>query len=127
MEKLTNVDVANNVKNKKNLRKVRTVMLTLGIIAELIEDGLIAVGAIYNWWWMIAVGAVFALATAVWISTYYFKSVNYKCPECGTVFKPKFWSAFFAPHTPRTRTLTCPNCSKRSRCLEVYDDKTIKE
>lgn len=127
MEKLTNVDVANNVKNKKNLRKVRTIMLTLGIIAELIEDGLIAVGAIYNWWWMIAVGAVFAFATAVWISIYYFKNVNYKCPECGTVFKPKFWSAFFAPHTPRTRTLTCPNCAKRSRCLEVFDDKTIKE
>lgn len=124
MEKIAKVDTVKEMKNKKNLRKVRTIMLTVGIIAELVEDALIAIGAIYDKWWMIVVGAVFALATAVWISTYYFKSVNYKCPECGTVFKPKFWSAFFAPHTFRTRTLTCPNCSKTSRCLEVYDDKT---
>ena len=51
---------------------------------------------------------------------YWYKRVEYLCPECHTRFQPKKLEAFFGNHTPKTRKLTCPTCRRRIWSLEVY-------
>lgn len=126
VENIAKIDKT-DMENKKNLRKMRTIILVVAIIAELIEDGLIALGIIFGLWWVIVVGALSAVANAVWISVYYAKRVAYKCPECDHVFVPKFWDMFFANHTMKTRKLVCPNCGKKSWCVEVYKNPNNNE
>lgn len=54
---------------------------------------------------------------------YYFNHVAYICPQCHEVFRPRFREAFWAPHTPRARKLTCPKCGHRGYCVETYGEK----
>lgn len=43
----------------------------------------------------------------------------YICPNCDYKFVPELKSFMFAAHTPHTRKLRCPNCHKKSYCLET--------
>lgn len=117
-------DIARIMENKKKLRKTRAVILTFGIIAEVIEWAAII------WWirtgkWVPAVIglAVFA-ALCVCLVKYYYDHVNYICPECHAVFQPKFSQFFWANHTPKTRKLTCTHCGHKGFCVETAADKT---
>lgn len=122
-EKIVDVDKKEQMENKKNLKKMRAKMLVFGILIELVEDGLIALGIIYKLWWLVALGVVFVLVTVPFLISFYYKSTLYQCPECDNVFKPKFWRFFFSKHTFKTRKLVCPNCNKKSWCVEVYDNE----
>ena len=70
-------------------------------------------------WWLFLVWAIAAIPYGIWVSCWYFRKVAYICPQCHTVFKPKFKEAFFANHTPNTRKLTCPSCGHKGFCVEV--------
>ena len=118
-------DVATSMESKKKLKKVRCTIIYVGVALGLIEIAAIVLWAVCGLWIAFAVGMPIVIALAVWISYYYFKSVNYVCPECGAIFKPKFKNAFFAMHTPTTRKLTCPKCGKKSYCIETAKDKTV--
>ena len=121
-EKIADLD-KREMENKKNLKKMRTKMLVFGILIELVEDGLIALGIIYELWWLVAIGVAFALVTVPFLISFYYKSTKYQCPECNHVFKPGFWKFSFTQHTFKTRKLVCPNCNKKSWCVEVYDNE----
>lgn len=123
MEKITKIDNVKNMEDKKKMRKIRTILLTAGVLIELVEWATIGLGIYYNLWWLIVLGVVFTIATSTLLVIFYHKTVDYKCPECGEVFKPKFKAMFFANHTFRTRKLVCPNCGKKSYCLEVPAEK----
>ena len=113
-------DIAAIMENKKKLRKVRAVMLSVGIVMEIIEVATLILWIVKGIWWPFAAGMCLVILAGIWISAYYFKNVAYLCPQCHKVFKPTFKEAFFAWHTPNTRKLTCPHCGHKGYCVETY-------
>lgn len=120
-------DIAQIMKNKKKLWKLRGFLIAVGIIMDLIEIGT----AILWWqtgiWWPFAAGMCVVVALGIWISLIYFRNVAYICPGCHHVFQPRFKEVFWAHHTPRMRRLTCPTCGRKGLCVEVYAEKEESE
>lgn len=123
-------DIAYKMESKKKLRSLRWLLITVGIIMDIIEIGT----AIFWWqtgiWWPFAAGMCLVVALGVWVSVTYLKRVAYICPKCHNVFRPKLRMAFSLYHTPNTRKLTCPRCGHKGYCVEVLgetDDNKEKE
>lgn len=117
-------DIATIMENKKKLHRIRWTMLGMGLISEAFEIGTILLWVLKGIWWpFVFVGLPVVIGLCVWISWYYFNNVAYICPECHTVFKPKFKEAFWANHTPNTRKLTCTCCGHKGFCVETYGGK----
>lgn len=116
-------DIAQIMKNKKDLRKVRGITLAVGFVMDIIEIATIILWIIKGIWLPFVIGMVAVAAMGVWVSMYYFKKVEYICPECHNVFKPLFKEAFFASHTPKTRKLKCPKCNHKGFCVETYHEE----
>lgn len=112
-------DIAYVMKNRKRLRRVHGGMLAVGIPLEILEWVTFIYAMKTQIWWPFLLGLCCVLAGAVWISIYYHRSVEYICPRCHRVFKPRFGKMFWASHTPTTRKLTCPECGQKSFCVEV--------
>lgn len=115
-------DIAQMMKNKNKLRKLRLLMLAVGVVMDVIEIATAVLWWQTGMWWPFAVGMCVAVILGIWISVYYFNRVAYICPHCHGVFKPKLIKAIFANHTPRTRKLTCSICGNTGFCVEVYKD-----
>lgn len=113
-------DIATIMENKKKLRKVRAVMLSVGLVMTAIEWLTLLYWIFKGIWWPFAVGMCVVILAGIWISAYYFRHVAYICPQCHEVFKPTFKEAFFANHTPTTRKLTCRSCGHKGFCVETY-------
>ena len=116
-------DIAHIMKSKNKLRKLRWFMVLSGIPVTLLQLTSIVLWITVGLWWLFI---VWALVAAVWgsvVSIYYFRHAAYICPECHEIFKPSFKEMFWAYHTPTMRRLTCPKCSYKGLCVEVYDDK----
>ncbi len=118
-------DMANVMEDKKALRKIRTNLILQGIVVDIFQIVAIVLWAVKGIWLPFAIIMPLVIIWAVLLSRYYLKKVNYICPECGAIFKPKFKNAFFANHTPNTRKLTCPNCGRKSFCLETAKKQTV--
>lgn len=114
-------DIAHIMENRKKLRRIHMIMLLSGIPLSIIQWAAIILGAVSGIWWPLAVYAVIAVPYAVLISRYYFKKVSYICPECHKVFKPTMRQAFWAPHTPTARKLTCIKCGYKGYCVETAE------
>lgn len=120
-------DIAYIMESKKKLRKIRGIMLGVGLALEAIE---VSTGILWiqtGIWWPFALGLSLVVAGSVWISAYYFRNVAYICPKCHQVFKPRFRDAFWANHTPTTRKLKCGCCGHKGFCVEVYGGSEIGE
>lgn len=113
-------DIAHTMENKKKLRKVRAIMLGVGIPLEILEWGTLFLGIQFGIWWPFALGLCALIAGSVWMVKYYYDHVDYICPQCHHVFKPRFWEMFWANHTPTTRKLTCTACGHKGFCVETY-------
>lgn len=113
-------DIAHIMENKKKLRRIHCIMLTVGIPLEIVEW----ITFFYGWntgtWWPYLLGLGIVIAGSAWIVGYYYKNVAYICPGCHTVFIPKFWEMFWARHTTSTRKLTCTCCGHKGFCVEIY-------
>ncbi|MBE6665878.1 MAG: MerR family transcriptional regulator [Ruminococcaceae bacterium] len=119
-------DIAYAMKNKNKLRKMRLTMVLTGIPVTALQWTSIVLWITNGFWWLFAVWVFVAISWGIGISRYYFYHVDYICPECHTVFKPKFKEAFWAYHTPKMRRLTCPKCSRKGLCVEVYAESLEK-
>lgn len=113
-------DIAYRMKHRKKLRKVRAVMLAVGIVMDLVEIGTLVLWIVRGIWQPFAAGMCLVVVLGIWISAYYYRHVAYICPQCHTVFRPAVKEAFFAPHTPNTRRLTCQSCGHKGYCVETY-------
>ncbi|NLD88616.1 MAG: MerR family transcriptional regulator [Clostridiales bacterium] len=120
-------DIANIMKNRNKLRKLRATLLITGIPVTALQWVSIILWIMKGIWWLFALWVGVAAVYGVWVSVYYFKNVAYICPECHAVFKPGFKEAFWAYHTPKMRRLTCPKCGYRGLCVEVYDENNDME
>ena len=116
-------DIAHIMKQKHELKKLRRMIVLTGIPVTAFQWVAIVLWITSNLWWLFVLWVFLAIPWGIAISLYYFKHINYLCPECHAVFKPRFKEAFFAYHTPKVRRLTCPQCGNKSLCVEVYAEK----
>lgn len=113
-------DIAYKMENKKKLRKIRGIILIVGILMDIIEVATLILWITKGIWLPFAIGMIFVVAMGVGVSLYYMNRTAYICPQCHTVFQPGKKEAFFAPHTPQTRKLTCVKCGHKGFCVETY-------
>lgn len=116
-------DVAYTMENRDKLKGLYRRLLITAIPVGILQWGSIIYGFVTWTWWPFLIYLVIGIPYAIWVSKYYFKRVAYICPQCHTVFKPKFKEAFFARHTPKTRKLTCSSCGHKGFCVEVYAEE----
>lgn len=114
-------DIAYIMENRKKLRRLRCILLAVGIPLEILEISTLVLGICTGIWWPYLLGLAAVIGGSTWISLYYYKHVAYICPECHTVFKPRFGEMLFARHTPNTRRLTCPACGYKGYCVETVE------
>ena len=115
-------DIAQMMKQKNKLIGMRWLMILTGIPVSALQWASVILWMTNGFWWLFPVWLCVAIPWGIFISVYYFKHVDYICPECHEVFKPRFKEAFWAYHTPRMRRLTCPQCGRRGLCVEVYSE-----
>lgn len=118
-------DIAKIMKKKNQLRRLRIMMVLMGLPVEALQWASILLWIFRGMWGLFVVWVAVAVAYGVWVSRYYFSHVAYICPECHKVFRPRMKEAFWAYHTPRTRRLTCPACGNRGLCVEIYEEGTL--
>ena len=113
-------DMAFAMENRNSMRKVYTRLLMVGIPIDILEIAAIFISIKYRIIWPILVWAVPTIIATKIMIDYYYEKADYVCPECHCRFRPSKREFFFASHTPRTRKLNCPECGRKSYCLEVY-------
>ncbi|MEE1154644.1 MAG: MerR family transcriptional regulator [Acutalibacteraceae bacterium] len=116
-------DIANFMKNKNQLTKMRIMLVLTGTPVTILFWVTLAMWITMGMWWLFALWLIISIIYGICVSKYYFEHTAYICPECHEVFKPSFKDTFFAYHTPKMRRLTCPKCNHKSLCIEIYAEK----
>ncbi len=121
-------DIAHIMENRKQLQKIRWIMLIFALPMNIIEITTVILWIRMGWWQPFVIGMCIVAMLGIWISWYYYRSVSYLCPSCHTVFKARFRDMFTARHTPTTRRLTCTHCKHRGFCIETCqkENKDVK-
>lgn len=119
-------DIAHAMEQRKQMYRIRAVMLTIGLLGEVLELATLIYAHIAHIWWPYLVGLPVVLASSIWLTLFYFHKVVYICPRCHTVFQPGFREMLFANHTATTRKLTCTNCGEKSFCVETCRKEETK-
>ena len=113
-------DAAQIMENKKSMRRLHITLLLTAIPFEIVEISSLILCINTGIWWPFLLYTAIEIFYAILISRFYFKRVAYICPQCHELFKPPLKKAFWASHTPSARKLTCPHCSYKGFCIEIY-------
>mgnify|MGYP003445957629 FL=1 len=113
-------DISSIMEEKEKRKKMYKKMIIVGIPVEITGIVTFVIGILQGIWIPFFVTMAVCTICAVFFTNYWYKRVEYLCPECHTRFQPKKLEAFFGNHTPKTRKLTCPTCRRRIWSLEVY-------
>ena len=95
-------DIAHVMEHKKTMRRIRTKLILFAIPFSVLEYGTFFYGIFQKVWWPFFAALIPILLCAVWVCRYYYTHIDYICPTCHTVFRPKFKDFFFSRHTPTT-------------------------
>lgn len=112
-------DMAELMEKKEQLRRIHMTLLLAGIPMTLLEITGIVLWIVLGLWWPFALYLLACIPFGIVVSRYYFRRVAYMCPQCHTVFRPRFRETFFARHTPTARKLTCTHCTHHGFCIET--------
>ncbi len=113
-------DAVHLIANRRRLRRIRAILLAVGLGMELVELSTVLTWILTGNWIPFAVAMPFVIAAGCWGVSFYARRTAYICPTCHAVFHPALRESFWAYHTPRTRRLTCPHCHRKASCLETY-------
>ncbi len=119
-------DIAVIMERKKQLRNLRITLLVIGFIMDAIQAATLMIWIFKGIWWPFVFGIGISVMLGILASWLYFSRTNLICPQCHSIFRPRFRDTFFARHTPWARKLTCPHCAHHGFCVEVYgkEDET---
>ncbi len=113
-------DISSIMEEKENRKKMYKKMLIIAIPLEIIEIVTFVIGILKGIWIPFFLTMAVLIVCTIFMFGYWYKRIEYICPECHTRFQPKKLEAFFGNHTPKMRKLTCPICKRKRWSLEVY-------
>ncbi len=113
-------DIAYQMENKKEMKRLHAVLLLTGIPFSFFQWGSIILWIMTGIWWPFVLYGLLVIPYGIWVTRYYFSRVAYICPQCHEVFKPNLKEAFWARHTPTLRKLTCTHCGYKGFCVETF-------
>ena len=113
-------DISSIMEEKEKLKKMYKKMLTIAIPLETAEIVTFVIGILKGIWIPFFVTLAVPIICTVFLVDYWYKQIEYICPECHTRFQPKKIEAVLGNHTPKMRKLTCPSCKRKIWSLEVY-------
>ena len=112
-------DIANVMKNREELKRLRTIMVLSAIPLGILQWSSVALWITKGIWWLFLVWVAAAVPYVVCFARWYFRKMAYICPRCHSVFQPTVREGFLAKHTPAARKLTCPSCGHFGYCVEI--------
>jgi DNA-binding transcriptional MerR regulator/DNA-directed RNA polymerase subunit RPC12/RpoP len=118
-------DIEHIMNGKKKLKKTYTLLTILAIIMGIIQYSTLILWITQGMWWAFVIGMIIVSVLAIILVKVYYKNTSYICPQCEVKFKPTMKQFTWAPHTPKTRKLTCPECGYRGFCVETYSDENL--
>ena len=113
-------DISSIMKEKEKRKKMYKKMIIVGIPVEITEIVTFVIGILQGIWIPFFVTTAVYTICAVFLANYWYKRIEYICPECHTRFQPRKMEALLANHNPKMRKLTCPSCRRKIWSLEVY-------
>lgn len=108
---------------QSELASMYKMMLTIGILIDIVELGVIAWWITTGDWRPFAVAMPLLMVVTIQLVRSYRKRTAYVCPHCREVFVPEGKEWFFANHTPTSRKVTCTACGANDWCAEVSSER----
>lgn len=113
-------DISSIMEEKEKRKKMYKKMAIISIPLETAEIITFMVGVLKGIWLPFFITFAVTIITTVFLLNYWYKRIEYICPECHTRFQPKKMEVLFANHNLKMRKLTCPKCKRKIWSLEVY-------
>ncbi len=113
-------DISSIMEEKEKRKKMYKKMLIVGIPVEITGIVTFVIGILQGIWIPFFVTTAVYTICAVFLASYWYKRIEYICPECHTRFQPRKMETLLANHNPKMRKLTCPSCRRKIWSLEVY-------
>ena len=113
-------DISSIMEEKEKRKKMYKKMIIVGIPVEITGIVTFVIGILQGIWIPFFVTMAVYTICAVFFTNYWYKRIEYICPECHTRFQPRKMETLLANHNPKMRKLTCPSCKRKIWSLEVY-------
>ena len=105
-------DISSIMEEKEKRKKMYKKMLIVGIPVEITGIVTFVIGILQGIWIPFFVTTAVYTICAVFLANYWYKRIEYICPECHTRFQPRKMETLLANHNPKMRKLTCPSCRR---------------
>ena len=113
-------DISSIMEEKEKRKKMYKKIAIIAIPLETAGIVTFVIGILKGIWIPFFVTLAVHIICTIFLVNYWYKQIEYICPECHTRFQPKKIEAVLGNHTPKMRKLTCPSCKRKIWSLEVY-------